>query len=105
MYYFLGTDLQNTLHYVPISTDGKIIPFGPDRRRQDGADPEAWLERLANQRISHVFSFFPSSLEIGWMNERPGRFLRLNGYQDHWGFFRVLDVPVESSPPRRMGQP
>jgi hypothetical protein len=113
MYYFMGTDLQNTLHYVPISTDGEIIPFGPDHRRLEESDPEAWLKRVSNQKISHVFSFFPTSLELGWMNERPDRFLRLNGEQDHWGFFRVIDGvvddkiddAVEPAPKKQAGAP
>jgi len=92
MYYFMGKDLQNTLHYLPISTDGSIIPFGPDTRRQDEGDVEAWLGRIEVQEISHVFSFFPSSLELGWMQARPGRFLRLNGNDQHWALYRVLPV-------------
>lgn len=92
MYYFMGRDLQNTLHYVPISTDGKIIPFGPHTRRQDEGDYSSWFSRLNEQGISHVFSFFPTSLELGWMDSRPESFERLVGDAEHWALFRVLEA-------------
>jgi hypothetical protein len=98
MYYFLGRDLQNTLHYVPISADGEIIPFGPDGAREAGASVEKWLSRLEEEKISHVFSFHPTSLEIGWMDARPERFVRIDGLEDHWGFFRVENSASKASP-------
>lgn len=97
MYYFLGTDLQNTLHYLPISTDGEIIPFGPEERRRREGDVDAWLERIKAQEISHVFSFFPASIELEWMEARPAQFQRLAGYQNEWALYRVRRAP-EANP-------
>ena len=90
MYYFMGRNLQNTLHYIPISEGGEFIPFGPDTRRHDGGDVDAWMARIRESRITHVMSFVPASLEIGWMNARPERFGRLTGHEDQWALFRVL---------------
>ncbi len=93
MYYFMGSDLQNSLHYLPISTDGEIIPFGPDERRRREGDVDAWLSRVTSQEISHVLSFFPTSIELEWMEARPDRFQRLAGYKREWGFYRVVARP------------
>ncbi|MBW2231290.1 MAG: hypothetical protein JRH17_12970 [Deltaproteobacteria bacterium] len=90
MYYFMGGNLQSTLHYIPISIGGEFIPFGPGTRRRDGGAVDAWLERIVESRISHVMSFVPSSLEITWMNARPDRFVRVTGHEDRWALFRVL---------------
>ena len=93
MYYFLGADLQNSLHYLPISTDGEIIAFGPEARRRREGDVDAWLQRLAAEEITHVLSFFPTSIELEWMETRPDRFLRLVGTGNEWAFYRVVGKP------------
>jgi hypothetical protein len=89
IYYFMGRDLQNTLHYVPISTSGEIVPFGPEAERARRGDVEAWKARLRQMEITHVMSFFPTSVELGWMSADETSFERLTGYEDHWALFRV----------------
>jgi hypothetical protein len=89
MYYFLGRNLQNTLHYIPISADGSIIPFGPKLMRQTHGDYAAWISRIEESEITHVFSFFPTSVELGWMDARPDRFTRLVGDAEYWALFQV----------------
>jgi hypothetical protein len=90
MYYFMGADLQNTLHYMPISTAGDFIDFGPEGRRRAEGDVDAWMSRIREHRISHVISFVPASLEIAWMNGHPDEFARLTGHEDRWALFRVI---------------
>lgn len=92
MYYFMGRDLQNSLHYVPISTSGAIVPFGPESRREQDGNADAWRARLRQHEITHVMSFFPTSVELGWMSEDKRTFERLTGYEDHWALFRVLPL-------------
>lgn len=89
MYYFLGRNLQNTLHYVPISADGTLIPFGPKSMRQTHGDYTAWASRLEDSGITHVFSFFPTSVELSWMDAHPDQFTRLVGDAEHWALFQV----------------
>jgi hypothetical protein len=90
MYYFMGRDLQSTLHYVPITQDGSIVPFGPDTRRRDAGSVDAWLARLRREQIDYVMSFAPSSIELGWMGARPRHFERVTGHEEKWALFRVL---------------
>jgi len=90
MYYFMGGNLQNTLHYIPVSTGGEFLPFGPGTERQDDGNVEAWISRIHGSGISHVMSFAPGSIEIAWMNAHPETFARLTGHEDQWALFRVL---------------
>lgn len=88
-YFFLGSELQNRLHYVPVTTDTQIAHFGPDGRRRRLADRDAWLRRLGERGITHVVTFIPNSVEHDWMRQLPGRFRQLQGNAD-WGVYRVL---------------
>lgn len=88
-YFFLGRELQNSLHYLPVTSDGSIAHFGPKGERADAANVNAWLARVAQRRITHVVSLSPRSIELGWMETRPGRFEWLEG----WGLFRVRPGP------------
>lgn len=93
-YPFLGRRLQNRLHYVPITRDGEIAHFGPGHHRERRARRAAWLRRLEERGITHVVSFFPHSIEQGWMESLPRRFERVVGNEE-WGVFRV----IAASPP------
>ena len=87
-YFYLGSQLQNELHYVPITADGTIAHFGPMQGRSRQSDVDAWLRRIDDRGISHVVSFAPRSLEHEWMESRPDRFERIVG-DAAWGVFRV----------------
>jgi len=95
MYFFMGHRFQNRLHYVPIGSDGAFIPFGPDRERERRGSYGAWEEGLREARISYVLSFAPRSVELGWMEARPGVFTRVAGDAKHWGLYR-LSLPSAS---------
>ena len=86
-YFFFGSELQNRLHYVPVTVDGKIAHFGPNNQRRRLADRDAWLRRLAERNITHIVAFKPNSVERDWIRQLPGRFEMLHGAED-WGVFR-----------------
>lgn len=86
---FLGRELQNRVAYVPVSSDGSVVPFGTDGALERGADRDAWLRRLRASGVTHVMSFVPASVELSWMAKDPGRFRRLTGGAE-WGLFEVV---------------
>ena len=91
-YPFLGRNLQNDVVYVPISIDGSIRHFGRDGlndRLGAAASFQAWRSRLAEQQITEVMSFAPSSIELSWMEQHSGEFKRVGGIDGVWGLFRV----------------
>ena len=89
MYFFLGKRLQNELFYIPVTTDGRIIDFGPDSEREKSGDFDSWLSRLYKNKITHVMSFKPTSMELSWMKERPRLFKHLAGNKKTWGLYRL----------------
>lgn len=89
LYYFLGRDLQHTLHYAPIGESGEIVPFGPDGARRRAARYDVWLARLEAMQISHVMSFRPASVELALMLAHPERFERIGPADGRSGLFRV----------------
>ena len=88
-YFYLGRSFQNRLVYVPISTDGEIIHFGPNDLRRARGSAEAWIRRLDEERITDVVSLIPTSVEQSWMEAMPRRFAKIAG-DERWGVFRVL---------------
>lgn len=91
MYMFMGSRLQNKLSYQPISADGRIVHFSKDYDQRAHGDYEAWRKRLEASKTSHVMSFFPQSIEIGWMRAHPESFQQMWG--DHRvGLFRVVSA-------------
>jgi hypothetical protein len=87
-YFFFGSELQNRMHYVPVTTDGQIAHFGPNDMRRRLADRDAWLHRLDERGITHVVTFKPNSVERDWIRQLPGQFEQLQGAED-WGVFRI----------------
>lgn len=87
---------DGSLHYVPISSRGDIVPFGADGRRRRVGDVAAWTFRIRDMRISHVMSFAPASIEISWMDAHPESFTRVTGYEDRWALYRVIGDPVSA---------
>lgn len=89
MYFLLGRRLQNRLHYVPISADGRIVDFSGRERRRDEGDFPAWLGRVKADGIDHVMSFDPPGIELEWMEARPDLFVREEGIAGRWGLFAL----------------
>jgi 4-amino-4-deoxy-L-arabinose transferase-like glycosyltransferase len=86
VYPFLGSRLQNTPVYVPISRSGRLIPH-PDPEYLKDADVEAWLARLEALQVEVVVSFSPSGPELAWMESRPVAFPRIAGDGQDWGVY------------------
>jgi len=87
LYPFLGARLQHTLMYVPTSKDGRILPhYGTDARSVERSF-EHWMARLSEHAITHVMSFGPPTVELGWMEDAPSQFRRLEGDGQNWGFY------------------
>ena len=88
LYPFLGARLQHTLMYVPTSRDGRILPHdGTDAKPSDRSF-EHWMARLTEHAITRVMSFGPPTVELGWMEDAPSRFRRLEGDGQNWGFYK-----------------
>lgn len=67
VYPFLGRRFQNVLVYVPISRDGRMVPFDGSARYLETSDPAAWSARLYQNKIGFVMTFWPPSVERYWM--------------------------------------
>jgi len=92
VYPFMGRRLQNEIVYVPPTADGKAQNYDGDRlwiQLVHSSSYWAWRMRLERQHVSHVMSFRPASIELGWMEEHPESFERLAGHQGDWGLFAV----------------
>lgn len=91
-YPFLGRRLQNSVVYIPVSWGGEIRPFGDEAALEEfqlTADFDAWRRRLDERGVTEVMSFEPGSLELSWMEGRPGEFDRLCGQDGRWGLYRL----------------
>jgi hypothetical protein len=96
VYPFLGRRLQNEVFYVPVARDGAIRHFGSPTVNEEyllAADFPSWLERLRLERVTHVMSFSPASVELGWMESHPDLFVRLRGGEGDWGLFALGGGP------------
>jgi hypothetical protein len=90
LYYFLGKNLQNKIYYIPISKDGIIVDYGPNQFREKSFVFDSWYSRLSENKITHVMSFFPKSIELDWMKKKSNLFERLSGDGKSWGLYRVM---------------
>ena len=88
LYPFLGARLQHTLRYVPTSRDGRILPHDGTDAKPGDRSFEHWMARLTEHAITHVMSFGPPTVELGWMEDAPSRFRRLEGDGQNWGFYK-----------------
>ncbi len=97
VYPFLGRRFQNDVVHVPIAADSwlRSASHATADQATAGAGFDAWRNRLAEQRISRVLSFAPTSVELNWMEHDPDRFRRLAGQDGVWGLFAVAD-PIQS---------
>jgi hypothetical protein len=98
VYPFLGRRLQNEVLYVPVARDGAIRHFGSPAVNAEyllEADFSSWLKRLRRERVTHVMSFSPPSVELGWMESHPELFARLSGGAGDWGLFAFGETAQE----------
>jgi hypothetical protein len=87
-YFFMGRRLQNRLHYVPPTPDGKVSHFNKRAQFDGPTDRDRWLQQLETGGIDEVLTFPPRSLEKAWMDALPDRFEKLAG-DDDFGFYRL----------------
>ncbi|MDB4977054.1 MAG: hypothetical protein JWN48_5395 [Myxococcaceae bacterium] len=87
-YFFFGSRLQNSIHYVAPTRDGGVANFWPPGVLAQRADRDSWLARLTAGRTTEVLTFAPYSIEQSWMDGMPERFEKLDGAHD-WGLYRL----------------
>jgi hypothetical protein len=73
---FLGSELQNTLVYAPITSDGAIVDLADDGGA-DRLDEAAWLARVHDEGADYVAVLAPSPPEQAVIDDHPERFERV----------------------------
>jgi len=92
VYPFLGRKLQNEALYLSTARGGNIHHFGSPAINEEysrAADFGSWLAHLRRARATHVMSFSPPSIELGWMESHPELFTKLSGDAGDWGLFAL----------------
>jgi len=95
VYPFMGRRLQNEVVYVPPTGTGRLQNYDGGQlwtSLVQSSNYWAWRMRLAKLQISHVMSFRPASIELGWMEAHPESFERLAGAAGDWGLFAVREL-------------
>jgi hypothetical protein len=99
-YHFLGPRLQNTLYYIPLTANGHIVPQTPEYV-DTPLSFEAWRRRLIENKITHVITLTPASVELRWMKQLPEQFRLVVG--DHsWGLFEFRCAPGQNPGTRQL---
>jgi hypothetical protein len=95
VYPFMGRRLQNEVVYVPPTGTGRVQNYDGGQlwtNLVQSSNYWAWRMRLGTNHISHVMSFRPASIELGWMEAHPESFERLAGAPGDWGLFAVREL-------------
>ena len=89
---FLGSDLQNTLLYVPITTDGSIVDLASPGA-EDLFDEAAWLDRIEEERVDAVAVVAPRPPELAAIEANPDRFrlVTSSACGDQGALYQVVD--------------
>lgn len=87
IFYILGNKLQNEIIYIPSSKSGDIIDFSKDLSINKKADYFSWLDRLKREKVTHILSFSPASIELMWMKENNETFEFISGEKKNYGLF------------------
>jgi hypothetical protein len=80
----MGRYLQNSLIYVPPTTDGSILSDEDDHRLKAAFDRDAWFRRLADWKMEYVLTGYPSPIERKVIESLPQCFTlatESNGHQ------------------------
>lgn len=73
-YPLLGSHLQNSLEYVPVTTSGEIVDRPDFYANMNAGDYEAWLKRLVDRRIDYLFVMAEPAIEAEWAKRHPEAF-------------------------------
>lgn len=72
-YPLMGSQLQNTLTYVPVLPEGTVADYAREETLAR-ADFLSWWRRLEEQRVELVVTLAPAPPEARWMSEHPEHF-------------------------------
>jgi hypothetical protein len=89
-YLFMGSNLQNTIHYFPIDEKNVASPTESAINHAVHQNYQTWLSKLLEHGISEVMSFRPRSVEFEWMERDPYIFEKISG-DGTYGLFRITD--------------
>jgi hypothetical protein len=81
-YPLVGSSLQNEVLYVPLSHSGAVIDYRDAELVRNETDREAWLARLAREKIEYVVTGYPSPPEQELIDQSPQYFERVAGSLD-----------------------
>jgi hypothetical protein len=84
----LGSQLQNLLFYIPISSDGQVIDYW--RPEALSIDVSAWSRRLSEANIEYVVLLPPSPPEAKMIAQHPERFLLELSTPEGGALYRLL---------------
>jgi hypothetical protein len=84
----LGSQLQNLLFYIPISTNGQVIDYW--RPEALSVDVSAWSRRLSEADIEYVVLLPPSPPEAKMIEQHPERFLLELSTPEGGALYRLL---------------
>jgi len=91
LFYVLGDKFQNEIVYIPISKSGKVIDFDKEKNINKDTDYNKWIERLKKEKVTHILSFIPKSVELEWMERNKDVFKFLSGEKGKYGLFYFKD--------------
>jgi hypothetical protein len=88
---YMGRRLQNTLRYVPITKDGRIVSYRNRSVVAAAAAPSAWLRRLLKGNFSHLVTLPFRTQEDALCQAMPHLFKQLTK-----GYFLVWEIQREA---------
>jgi hypothetical protein len=71
---FLGSDLQNRVVYVPVTTDGSLVDYEDLEAVRAAFDADAWLARLDALDVDHIALLHGDLPEAEVIGQHPERF-------------------------------
>jgi hypothetical protein len=71
---FLGSELQNSVVYVPISTTGSMVDFWGTPTAERQFDSRAWLRRVRDRRVDYLAVLLPGTPEAAAIARSSRRF-------------------------------
>jgi hypothetical protein len=74
VYPFFGSRIQNDLTYVPVTSDGSLMPLEEKRRRAGDGSYEDWRQRLESRGVDFVAALAPRPIEVQAMQVHSDAF-------------------------------